>query len=254
MSIRSELRTLIRLAPEVSTGSLSDNNCNLLLDKATIDLGLKGRALPRNEKFNIVLDQREYVVAGTSPILSQDDFLAIDPRGGGLQFYDGSRWVGDPYLKPVTREWLDKNYEGWRTASSAAVPMFWYLDTKEDNANDLVIGLVDKPNANGTDYGWLHYLSRGKLMTSDTHYPWTGTTTQLMHLEPYEMLLVYYVLEYYNRLIGKNDADADKYKLIYESGAEAMAKRMPLSDHLLLEGFRPPPYFDQMGAFGRGRH
>ena len=254
MSTRSELRTLIRLAPEVDTTALSTADCNTLLDKGTIDLGLKGRAIPRNEKVNTVASQQEYVLSGASSVLSQNDFLAVDMIEGGVLFYDGSRWVGSANgeFMPVTREWLDLNYTGWRTNSAVSVPQYWYVGAGVDNSNNLSLGLVDKPSSSTTDAIWIHYLSRGKLMTDDTHYPWTGTTTQLIHLEPYEVLLVYYVLEWYNRLIGKNDADADKYKLLYESGAQMMAKRLPLMDHLIKDGFTAPPYFSR-GASTR-RH
>ena len=256
MSTRSELESLVRLAPEVDSTALSEANLDLLLDKATIDLALKGRALPRNEKVNVVAEQQEYVVSGASLVLTGNDFLAIDPLGGSVLVSDGSRWISSANgeLKPATREWLDLNYEGWRTNASASTPLYWYLDTGEDNVSNLVVGLVDKPSTARTNGLWIHYLARGTLMTGDTHYPWTGSTTQLVHLEPYEPLLVYYVLEWYNRLIGKNDADADKYKVLYETGASQMARRLPLSDHLLKEGFQPPPYFSRMGTWGSGRH
>lgn len=253
MSARSELEALVRLAPEVDTTALSEANLDTLLDKATIDLGLKGRALPRNEKVNAVSSRMEYVVSGASPVLTGNDFLAIDTLEGGVQFNDGSRWIAEPELLPVTRQWLDKNYVGWRSNAAASVPLYWYLGTAEDNSSNLVVGLVDKPSANGTNNIWIHYLARGTLMTGDTHYPWTGSTTQLVHLEPYEILLVYWVLEFYNRVISKNDADADRYKVLYEAGAQQMAKRMPLSEHLIQDGFTPPPYFSRMVPFSNRR-
>lgn len=253
MSTRSELETLVRLAPEVDATALSDANLRLLLDKATIDLALKGRALPRNEKVNTVASQQEYVVSGASAVVTANDFLAIDTQEGGVQFYDGSRWVAEPDFRAVTKKWLDLNHPGWRTNDAASVPLYWYLGTKADNNVDLVIGLVDKPSASTTDGLWIHWLGRGVLMTAGTHYPWTGSTTQLVHLEPYEILLVYWVLDYYNRLIAKNDADADKYRLLYESGAKAMASRMPLSEHLLDQPFLTPPYFQRFHPFSNRR-
>lgn len=256
MSTRSELETLVRLAPEVDSTALSDVNLRLLLDKATIDLALKGRALPRNEKVNTVASQQEYVVSGTSPVLTANDFLGIDLQEGGVLFYDGAAWRGKlEGFQPKTKEWLDDNYPGWRTNSAtSSPPQYWYVGTKEGTISDHVIGLVDKPSAATTDGLWIHYIARGTLMTAATQYPWTGTTTQLVHLEVYEILLVYYCLEWYCRLIGKNGEDADKYKVLYETGAKAMANRMPLSDHLLSEGFKAPPYFDRMGGFGARRY
>lgn len=253
MSVRSELRTLIRLAPEAnSTDVISNANLDTLLDKGTIDLALKGRALPRNEKVNLVANSREHVVSGASSVLSGNDFLAIDLMEGGVLFYDGSRWVSPPEFTPKTREWLDLNDVGWRNrAATTATPLHWFLGTAEDNSSNLIVGLSEIPSASQTNYLWIHYLARGTLMTGDTHFPWTGSTTQLVHLEPYEMLLVYYCLEFISRVIIKNDTDADKYKLLYEQGAALMAKRMPLAEHLNTQGFAVPAYF---GRSGTGRH
>lgn len=249
MSTRSELETLIRLAPEVSsTVVISDVNLRTLLDKATIDVALRGRALPKSELVNAVASQREYVLSGASPVLTDNDFLGIDLQGGGVQFNDGSRWIGPPEFKPATKEWLDRYYSNWRSNSATSTPLYWYLDTQEDNASNLVLGLVDKPSANGTNVLLVHYCSRGKLMTASTHYPWTGSTTQLVHLEPYEPLLVYYCLEWINRLITKDVAAADKYKTLYEAGVQAMAQRLPLHDHLVRHAFAPPPYFSRLGG------
>ncbi len=246
MSTRSGLRTLIRLAPEVETGLVSDVNLNTLLDKATIDLALKGRALPRNEKVNLVANQREYVVSGASSVLSQNDFLGIDLAGGGVLFYDGSRWIGsskdghgDGEFEAKTREWLDKHDVGWRTRSATTgSPRFWYLDTAEDNSSNLVVGLSETPSASQTDRLWIHYLSRGTLMTGDTHFPWTGSTTQLVHLESYDLLLCYWCWEFINRNILHSFGRADSYLQSYLLGAAEMANRLPLSAHLSREGMR----------------
>lgn len=253
MSTRAELMTLFRLAPEADSTTLSDANLRIILARGAVDLSLKGRALPKNEKVNLVANSREHVVSGASPVLSGDDFLSIDLLGGGVLFYDGSRWVGPPEFMPKTREWLDLNDPDWRTRSATtATPSYWFLDTAENNSANLVVGLSETPSANQTDYLWIHFLARGVLPTDDTHYFWTGSTTQLVHLEPYEMLLVYYALEFFNRVISHNDSDADKYRILYEQGAQAMARRMPLAEHLGREGFDVPPYFSR-GASGMGR-
>src|SRR3990167_4172530 len=128
MSTRSELRTLIRLAPELNIDVLSNVNLNTLLDKGQIDLGLKGRALPRNEQVNTVASQQEYVVSGTSPVLTADDFLGIDLVEGGVLYYDGATWRGRlEGFQPKTKEWLDGNSPGWRSNSAtSSPPQYWY--------------------------------------------------------------------------------------------------------------------------------
>ena len=256
MSTRSEIMTLVRLAPEIKTTAISDANLRIVLGRGQVDLSLKGRAIPKNEKVNVVAEQREYVVSGSSPVITDNGFLALDPLEGGVLFNDGSRWISaaNEEFKPVTREWLDQNYEGWRSKSSASVPLYHYVGAGEDNSSNLVVGLVDKPSTARTDGLWINFLSRGVLPTDDTHYFWTGSTTQLVHLEPYEILLCHYAWEFFYRNIGKNDSDADKHKAIYEAGAAAMARRMPLMDHLIKEGFSPPPYFSRAGSVGGRRY
>lgn len=251
MSTINELETLVRLAPEVDTTAITQANLWILLNKGAVDLALKGRALPKNEKVNVIASQAEYVLSGASPVLTGNDFLAMDLREGGVLFSDGTSWFGPQQgFVPKTREWLDLNRPGWRTEGSAATPLYWYVGSGTDNSTSLVVGLFNKPTTARTDGLWLHYLSRGSTMITAT-YPWTGTTTQLIHLEPYEILLVYYALDWYNRLIAKNDADADKYKLLYESGAKAMADRFPLEEHLTREGFQSAGYFQDLGGHRR---
>lgn len=239
MSTRSGLRSLIRLAPEVDTTAIANADLDTLLDKAQIDLALKGRPLPRNEKVNLVANSRYFVLSGSSPVLSGNDFLSIDLTEGGVMFYDGTRWVGSPEFIPKTREWLDINDVGWRTRSATTgTPQYWFVGTAEDNASNLVLGLSETPSASQTDYLWIHYLSRGTLMTGDTHYPFTGSTTQLVHLEPYDMVLVYWCWEFIARNIRHELVEADNYLKLYLAGAAAMAARMPLADQLAREGMR----------------
>lgn len=253
MSTRSGLRTLVRLAPEMDTTTISDADLNTLLDKASIDVAVKGRALPRSEKFNAVAAQAQYVLSGVSPVLTGNDFVEIDLIGGGVLFDDGSRFIGsakeghgDGEFEPKTKEWLDSHEPGWRDADSASVPRYWFIDTQEDNSSNLVLGLFPKPSAAGTDTILLHYLSRGKLMTDDTHFPWTGSTTQLVHLESYEMLMVYWCWEFITRNIIKQTNDADRFLKTYLEGVFAMANRPPFTP-FSREGMRAVSPFQGRG-------
>ena len=134
---------------------------------------------------------------------------------------------------------MDVNDVGWRTrAATTGTPQYWFLGTAEDNSSNLVIGLSDTPSVAQTDRLWIHYLSRGTLATNDTHYPFTGSTTQLRHLEQYDLLFCYWCWEYINRNILHNFGRADAYLQLYLIGAQAMANRMPLSDQLAREGMK----------------
>lgn len=255
MSTRSGLRTLIRLSPEITTGLITSANLDILLDKAQIDISVKGRALPRNEKVNLTANSRYVVVSGASPVLTGNDFLALDLHEGGVLFYDGSRWVGPPEFAPKTREWLDEHDVGWRTRSATTgTPQYWFLGTAEDNSSNLVVGLSETPSANKTDYLWIHYLSRGTLMADDAHYPFTGSTTQLRHLEQYDLLLCYWCWEYINRNILHSFGRADAYLELYLAGAQAMANRMPMADHLAREGMKALNPMTAMTARGGRRY
>jgi len=261
MSTRAELMTLIRLAPEVTIKLISVANLRILIGRSQIPMSLDGRALPRNEKVNLVANQREYVVSGASPVLTKDDFLGIDLKAGGVLYNDGSRWVGsskeghaDGEFEPKTREWLDKDDVGWRERSaSTASPQYWYLDTGEDNSSNLVVGLSEIPSVAQTDRLWIHYLSRGSLPTDDGHFLWTASTTQLVHLESYEILSVYWCLDYINRVILHNPEEANLYKQIFDIGIVAMANRSPLSDHLGREAFESQTPFRAMTRNVSGR-
>ena len=252
MSTLLELRTLVRLAPHVTATLIPDANLNTLLGKAQIALGVDGRAMPKNEKIDVVANQAEYVLSGASSVLTDNDFLAIDLRGGGVLFSNGTSWFGPQEgFVPKSKEWLDLNRPGWRTEGSAATPLYFYIDTGVETSN-LVVGLFNKPSTTRTDGLWINYLGRGILPSADAHYPFTGSATQLRHLEMYDPLFVYYALEWINRLILSNPEEANLYKELYTVGAVAMANRLPLEEHLLKEGFAAPSYFASMG--GRRRY
>ena len=107
MSTIAGLMTITRLAPDFDTTVISDANALTLFQKAQIDLAVRGKALRRSEKVNVVANQAEYVVSGASSVLTGDDFLGIDSEGDGVQFDDGgTRWVGASEFRPVTKEWL----------------------------------------------------------------------------------------------------------------------------------------------------
>lgn len=235
--IRSDLRTLIRLAPEVTTTLIVNANLNILLDRATEALALDGRALPRNEQVNAVASQREYVVSGASPLLTKDDFLAIDANEGGVLFNDGSRWISAPELRAVDRGWLDRNQPDWRTATTSASPEYWYLSRAADNSDNLVVGFHPIPSTSRTDAIWIHYLSRGRLFSADTDQPFTASASQLVYLAPYEMGLVYWCLEFILRVILDDPEGADGFKTLYLESAARMALRAPLAQHLTQEAF-----------------
>jgi len=141
VSTRSSLRALIRLAPEMDTTTIANADVDTLLDKAQIDLALKGRALPKHDKFNATAETQEYVLSGAASVLADNDFLAVDLLGGGVLFDNaGSRWVGYPELQPKSKEWLDQHYSSWRTNSSASIPLYYYVDGA--STGGISLGLV----------------------------------------------------------------------------------------------------------------
>src|SRR3990167_11492135 len=139
----------------MDTTTIANADVDTLLDKAQIDLALKGRALPKHDKFNATSETQEYVLSGAASVLADNDFLAVDLLGGCVLFdAAGSRWVGSPELQPKSKDWLDQHYSSWRTNSSASIPLYYYVDGA--STGGISLGLVDKPSTTRTDGIWLN--------------------------------------------------------------------------------------------------
>lgn len=204
------------------TGIVSDASLYLLLTEATVDLCRRGKAFILNGTIDAVASQQEYVLSGASPVLT--NFLDIDWEAGGIYYKQTSTsYKYHPVnFRIMTIPQLDMEYPGWRTATATDSPIALY--TGYNSSGYLVLGAYPAPESSTPDYV-VHYLGRGTDMSGDTHYPFTGSTTVLTHLEPFHPAIAYYCLEVlYRTKIGgaEGKSKADEYLALYLKMASEM--------------------------------
>lgn len=220
---RTGLRDRIRLDEAFNdTGIVTDAQLNTLLNEACVDLAKKGKAFILNATIDAVASQQEYVLSGAAALLT--NFLDIDWEAGGIYYKETSTSIKyhPVNFKVLSIQTLDMEYPGWRTATASDSLIALY--TGYNSSGYLVMGAHPKPSTATPDYV-VHYLGRGTDMSDDTHYPWTGSTTNLVHLEPFHPALAYYCLEVLYRVkIGgpAGDQNADKYLALYLKMADEM--------------------------------
>lgn len=221
---REGLRDRIRLDEAFNdTGIVSDASLNTLLNEACVDLAKKGKAFILQGTIDAVASQQEYVLSGASPVLT--NFLEIDwENAGGIYYKETttSYRYHPVNFRMLDIPTLDMEYPGWRLADASDGLIALY--TGYNSSGYLVLGAHPKPETTTPDYV-VNYLGRGTDMSDDTHYPWTGTTTNLVHLEPFHPALAYYCLEVLHRTkVGGNEgqARANEYLAMYLKMAEEM--------------------------------
>jgi hypothetical protein len=188
---RLTLETLFRLDPMLkSTDVVSDADMRTLMNLGAVDLAKKAWAFPQKAQWDTVASTSEYVLGGASPKVT--GFLELWEEAGGLVYRSSSTDNSRGVLHLLRSEsWLDREYPGWQTANASDTLQFWCLSIQETTGY-LVLKTYPKASTVITDAFTLYCLARGTDMSADGHYPWTGSTVNLEHTEPYQMAIVYY--------------------------------------------------------------
>lgn len=196
------LRSAFRLyTPEADdTDVLSDPNLNTLLNLAAQAFVNITDCLPTDDTFTAITSQQNYNI---SSVLT--GFGKI--RKEGIWFYNVSstKWK---QLESSTIAYLNSNYPAWLNAS-AGLPLRYYIEGDR-------IGLDPKPSSTyaGTNYVKVFYYKRSTDMSADTHYPFSGSTTQYPHLADYEEVLLDWV-KYRVKQIGGKAGEAEEAKTMF---------------------------------------
>lgn len=234
---RSVIKTRIRHDLGVSdTDVFSDANLHTLIDEAALDLAKRGKALIiGSSTWSAVASTQRYVISGESAQVS--NFLEIYWPAGGVVYTQSS---GNTKTAPkdfqfVSESWLDLRIPGWQDASASDTLNKVFLSY--DSSGNLTLGVYPKSSTTTPTFK-LWYISRGTNMTDDTHYPWTGSTTLLTHLEPYMKLIPFYCLWQLHALKTFNEKAEIKYRDLYLAGAAEMAISQDAVFAANIEGLR----------------
>jgi hypothetical protein len=169
------LRLLARaMIPGAKINVIPDTVLDLILNEGVKDIADYTVCLKTNKKFSVVADDSEYNLS-----VELGDYLTVDKPG--LWWYNGSIWRP---LWPRTLKWLDENKPNWRSLSSGT-PLDYSIDAD-------VLTISPPPQTSVTDGFWFYYGKKPTNMTQNTHYPFSGSTTELTHLSKFDMAIILY--------------------------------------------------------------
>jgi len=181
----TNLRLMARaIIPGCKVDVVSNTLLDLVLNEGVKDIVAYTGCLPTNKRFNSVEGQGDAL----NPYLLSSvlgDYLRMD-KGGLWWNQSGSSTMDYKRLNPRTVAWLDDNRPNWR-------------DIDDDAPEDYVIdgdNLVVIPASDETDYHtnafWAFYIKVPTSMTAASHYPFSGSATELTHLSIFDTAIVYY--------------------------------------------------------------
>jgi len=220
----SQLRTLTRgMTPGAKLSVINNTTLDLILNEGVKDVALYSICLKANKKFDVVADKYEY---NLSTVIG--DYLTVDKPG--LWWYNSTKWMP---VYPKTLKWLDTFKPGWRDLSSGS-PREYSIDAD-------ILTVSPPPTDAGTEYFWLYYGKKPAVMTQNTHYPFSGSTTEFTHLSIFDFAIILFAKWKLEPMLNKK-ADAtdsmQKYMIEREEKTNLFYRRKDIahSDQARMSG------------------
>lgn len=238
--IRSDLRSFIRLqVPEFNdTNVLSNNNMDIFLNIVTEKFIELTEAIITSTDFNAVASQQTYLIS-----TQVTTYLRI--HRVGLWWYDLSATYYRQ-LTSTTLEQLSEKEPTWLNRS-AGTPLKYAIEGD-------VIYIHPKPSvgsAGDQDTFRMYHYKKSTNMTADTHYPFSGTTTEFPHLSSYTDVLVegmrWKLLEAYG-----NQADAQKSELLFLAQCDSIKRKLKSREDIIAQVKATPHSSILVGGKYRG--
>lgn len=192
---------------------------------------------------------REYDLEAAGAISAQD-FLRVWDDGVEYVFTSGgsATYRSGPDFPRRDVGWLNRNQQGWRSATNATIPQSWYL---RQDGGKVYVGLSEPPALTGGDAASITfpYVARPMDLSADGDVPFTNSADALLVLEPWHQALAHYAAATLERL-RKNvngeqkqltlfagmvadylqtDIETDGETIFMATDYRAQAGRMPLS-------------------------
>ena|SRR3990167_2260421 len=218
MPTRADLLTHFRLDRSLkSTSLVSDAQAVVLLNQGALALADDGDAfIIGSDTWAGVASQSQYVLSGASAQIS--NFLDIYWPAGGLVYKPTSsvtRTAPNDF-QVVSESWLNLNLPGWQDATASDTLQKIFLSFNASGY--LVLGVHPKTSSTTPTFK-LYFKSRGTDMSATTSYPWTNTTTNLVHTEPYQIGISYYAMYKAHETFTLNRPAALHYRALYQEKA-----------------------------------
>lgn len=183
-------RTLIRAYVPSAKISVVDNTLlDLMINEGVKDVNIYAMAMKANKKFTATANQQEYAF---STVI--DDFITMDEAG--LWWNAGSASSTDwRRMDPYERASLDDMFPRWKD-DAVGSPFRYFIE----NDTLTVHPTVETTLSNGF---WAFYIRKPTSMTLSTHYPFSGSTTEIGALSVLDDAIVDYVRWKIARIVGQ---------------------------------------------------
>lgn len=241
------LRAIVRRDPLLQGDAVSDSDLDAALNEGAVELAKDGHAMLLKASWNTAASTSEYVLSGASPKVS--NFLDVYWPAGGLIYNPTSSVAKLPPtdFTVVSELWLNREYPGWRDLSASDT--LQHVAFSYNTSGYLTLLTVPKASTTTPSFT-LWYLSTGTAMNADDNYPWTNTTTNLTHTEPYQKGIAYYALSVLWRSVGQDTAQADKWFQLYQGQAAGLREAQRRLVTAETTGLRRSAELHALQAFG----
>ncbi len=199
---------------------ISAADLNTLLDEGALDLAQRGDAHIISATWSAVADTQRYVLSGASPKVT--GFLDIYWPAGGLIYTQTS---GNTKTSPsdwqfLSESLLDIQFPGWQDDDASDTIQHVFIGF--NSSGYLVLG-VHPASKSTTPTFKLYFKSKGVAMGStDGDFPWTSTTTNLVHTEPWQKAIAHYAIWKIHDELTHKAGLADKYQVMYLAEAQEL--------------------------------
>ena len=209
MPTRGNLVTRVRVDKLFSSTTVASNaEVVTMLQEGALDMAEKADAYVLSATWSAVAGAQTYVLSGASAKVT--GFLDLYWPAGGLIYTQSSGKTktapGD--FRVVSEAWLDLHVPGWRDASASDT--LQYVAYSYDGSGNFLLSVYPKSKTTTPSFK-LFYKSRGVDMSDDGNYPWTDTTTNLTHTDPWQKGIAFYALHHFHKTRAFQAALAEYY-------------------------------------------
>lgn len=216
-----DFKTLIRAyVPGSKVSVVTETVMEKIINKGVDDINSYGNLYKKEINFNATAETSEYSFSSMAA-----SFLKMDKEG--VWWNSGSALVPAwKQLIPVTKKYLDTFRPNWREAASGD-PEVYYTDQE-------LIRIFPTPAETLTNGFLMYYIKKAAPMAQGSHYPFTGSTTELTALSDTDDAIIDYVRWKLSHPLGKDQqgivAESDYIKVRTEK-IRLATQRLDVSSH-----------------------
>lgn len=172
-----DFKSRIKMAvPNLGQTGVTDEYLTSLINQGVNEINLITKSYSGYTDFNIEASKRIYNLSDVVPL-----YLGTDPRG--LFFYVSSAWSK---IEPKTEAYISENFENYLNESAVEEPNYYWITGNE-------LGFYPAPSTAQSNGCRLYHLKKATNMSASTHYPFSGSTTELTILSALDDAIIEWV-------------------------------------------------------------